>query len=580
MITMYYVDKETGTPADTSVAFGLLDLLDRVIPQEVGDIGLRIEDRGECYRIALKTAVQPEWIGQCQFFAILPGLDTKTKKSAVPYRIDYLHHQEKNTAFFEAVSKGLAEEELANQGLTQPHTDWPVWAVINQMSATDAYNKLTELWYAHKDFFPSLLHIILQMYSQHPNPVETGIAEWTKLAKQQDMKDLADFPQLQVVNPGMGKGGNRSKANGLGIGGLSGFWLVEYLKFAGFYQAALPRVVKGAKDRKTYVLRPKNLLWQTHKDVFPKFQKAMYAQTAVKMDSLAVLSYCQTFLEQWKAGQESTFRHLRGNPGNHVAAIETIYYKHLGSAHATMNLSTLVLPLWLKNDIETNKEAQQFIELLEEHRRVVYRLDEKKGDEYNLLHDYRNFLSSHNLRPFYEFMRGYSKHIMSELAKGTTPPQFTIPNLEVLIMANDPEQKLTPILQDEGFRNVAEAIRRSTVIPQGQKARGRDTLYEIRYGLGDKLLRHAQYPTEFIQELGRFMHDYNRENAQKLETRKQQFRSNLTMTDIEAIALLIDRYDSPTIASLLVAFGYARDPNLGQKESDGETTPQTITETP
>ena len=127
-------------------------------------------------------------------------------------------------------------------------------------------------------------------------------------------------------------------------------------------------------------------------------------------------------------------------------------------------------------------------------------------------------------------------------------------------------RNLAPILQNEGFQHIAEAIRRSTVIPQYQKAQGRDTLYEIRYGLGDKLLRHAQYADDFVQELSRFIHDYNHENAQKSETRKQQYRSNITVDDIAAVVSLIDEYGAPTVANLLVAFGYARDPKMGMKD--------------
>lgn len=140
-------------------------------------------------------------------------------------------------------------------------------------------------------------------------------------------------------------------------------------------------------------------------------------------------------------------------------------------------------------------------------------------------------------------------------------------------MAHDEENKLAEIIQNEGFRNIAEAIRRSTVIPQGQKARGRDSLYDIRYGLGSKLLRHAQYNESFIQELSQFMHDYNHETVRKHETRKQIFRSYITIDDIEEIVRLIDKYNAPTIAHLLVAFGYARDPKLGQKAEDEVETP-------
>lgn len=568
-----FVDKETGTPADTLLAFGIADFLERLIPGEVGDMGLRLEDLGDCYCVSLNTSIQPEWVTQARFFSIIPGLNTKTKETAVSHTIDYLAHQQRNNTYFEARKDDSDDDQLALQGIYPPDPDWPAWAIINQMSATSSYNKLVELWHLHETCFPQLVNIILQMYSHRPNQVEQGSVDWATLVKQENIKESATIAQLQVVNPGMGKGGNRSKATGLGIGGLNAFWVPEYLKFAGFYQAAIPRVVRGEKDRKTYVLRPNKLNWSTHKRVFGVFQKAMFAQTAVKMDILTSLTYCQTYLTEWNNVQTGKIRRSRGNPHNHVAAIETIYYKHLGSAHATLNLSNLALPEWIGADITTREQAQTFLDLLAEHNFVIFRLDEKKGDEYNLLLAYRHFLSGRDLSMFYQFMGGYSAHLMSELAKGNNPPQFSVTNLEVLIMAHDEENKLAEIIQNEGFRNIAEAIRRSTVIPQGQKARGRDSLYDIRYGLGSKLLRHAQYNESFIQELSQFMHDYNHETVRKHETRKQIFRSYITIDDIEEIVRLIDKYNAPTIAHLLVAFGYARDPKLGQKAEDEVETP-------
>ena len=562
MSKSYYVDKTTSTPADSLLAFGLAILLTGVAGET--DTGLKIIDAGDSYQLDMKQPITDEWVTGVRFFPLYRGLNTAKKKANLPEPLceDYVAHQQRNQDYFKAREKIKDEDQLREGGFRPPVRNWAAWAVINQMSAVNTYNKLAELWYTHKDCFPDLLAIILNLFHTRPNPFDDAEMAWKALAKSHSIEGKSEVPQLQVINPGMGKGGNRSKATGLSIGGLKGFWVPEYLKFAGLFQAGVPRTVSGEKDRKTYVLRPKELKWDTHLNVFLKFQDALFAASPVKMDILATLHYCQVFLEQWKVGQESTrFRRFgRGNPGNHVAALDTIFYKYLGSAHATMNLSTLVLPEWLGFTVETREQADQFLGILEEHRGVVRNLIENHGDEYELLRRYRDFLSARDLRAFFRFTRGYAKYVMSHLtAGGQYPPRrFTTSNLEVLIMAH--EKKYQPILQNQGFLGIAEAIRRSTVSPQYQKSQKKDTLYDIRYGLGDKLLRHAQYNDQFIQELSRFMHDYNRENARKSETRGQQFRKNITTKNIDAILGLIDEFGAPTVANLLVAYGYARDP--------------------
>ncbi len=131
-------------------------------------------------------------------------------------------------------------------------------------------------------------------------------------------------------------------------------------------------------------------------------------------------------------------------------------------------------------------------------------------------------------------------------------------------MSNDPQ--LSPILESEGFRNIAYAIRQSTVTAQYRKAQG-DRRYDVRYGLGRDLVRQSQYPTEFITALSDFLHKYNAENAQVMENRPGPYRRSVKTNDIEEITRLIDQHGSDLIAKLLVAFGYARIPRQTNEEN-------------
>ena len=560
--SVYYVDCTTDTPADTLLAFGLADVIAHAIP-EGEDWGLGIEATGNGFQVKLKAALPAEWVDEARFFSPLKALKTAKKEPALPaaYVVDYVGHKQRNDAYFGALKKKATPKVLKEQGLEPPHPDWYAWAIVNQMSAAGAFNDLVVAWYAHRKCFPDLLQLVLQLYGAQPNPLAEVEAAWEKLAKARKLEVKTEAPTLQVTNPGMGKGGNRSKADGLGIGGLKGFWLSEYLKYVGLLRAGIVRTVSGSKDRKTYVIRPRNLSWERHRKVFPAFQDALWSSSAIKMDLLAALRYCQVFVKQWRDGlAEGRFAWQRsGRPDDHVAALEAIFYKYLGSAYATLNLSTLVLPQWLPQ-VETREQAAFYLGMLEEHERIVRNLKEENGDENALLREYRNFLSARDLRAFYRFAQGYGAVLMSRMNKGAYAPQFTLPNLEVLIMAHNP--KLSPIVQNPGFQRIAKAIRQSTVTPQYFKSKGEGGPYEVRYGLGAELMRQAAYPDKFAQALGRFLHAYNQETSQVEERYKGNppvRRIKVSTDDVDQVIALMDDYDPETVASLLVAYGYARE---------------------
>jgi len=135
---------------------------------------------------------------------------------------------------------------------------------------------------------------------------------------------------------------------------------------------------------------------------------------------------------------------------------------------------------------------------------------------------------------------------------------------------------LTVIVENPGFQNVAYAIRHSTVIPQSRKAQGKDTLYEIRYGLGMDMKRKATVRDDFVIALADFMQSYNQENSQVFEKNRQQMRRDLRTTDVEEVVRLVDAYGPEVVANLLVAYGYAREPR--EDTGTGEPTNETSTE--
>jgi len=254
-------------------------------------------------------------------------------------------------------------------------------------------------------------------------------------------------------------------------------------------------------------------------------------------------------------------------PENVVAGFHVAQFKKLSQrAYTMVNLSFLRTPAW-SGKLEGKEDVKAIKEVVEEHLNVVRSIDEGRSDGFDLLRRYRDFVAGSRWEAFFDFMYGYAHDIMRRLNDGESwVPRFTTNNLRRLIMAS--KKELLPIVQNEGFQNVACAIRHSTVIPQSRKARGLDNLYEIRYGLGAELKRKATVRDEFIATLMDFVHSYSRENSQVLESKRQQMRCSIRTSDINEVVRLVDEYGSEVVANLLVAYGYAWE----SREDSGEGT--------
>ena len=139
---------------------------------------------------------------------------------------------------------------------------------------------------------------------------------------------------------------------------------------------------------------------------------------------------------------------------------------------------------------------------------------------------------------------------------------------------------LKPIVETRGFRNIATAMRQSTVTQQFYKVRQNDNTYEIRYGLAEELRRKSRDDKEFIRAISEFLQQYAQENARVSERHKEKpyrKRIGITTEDLTQLVELVDTYGAPTVAALLSAYGYAYDPRTpeatAEATDEGNLTP-------
>ena len=561
---VYYVDKRTGTFADVFLAYGLATLLDSILAHFAEEHWVRIQDVGPYYAVELSEPLREEWVEKAPFQALAPYLKTGREDQATLVKlpssavVDYQQEWDRFRKYTEMSAS--ARDALPPEQISQikPHPWFPIFAWVGErrMQALGSYNGLILRWQELAPYFTEHVHHILMLCATPGGDIEDVERAWRKRMRELGVKTESDATLLQLFNPSQGKGLNEPKAHRLKMDNVKSFWLLEYLKAVGMYHSAVPRRVQGTDDRKTYALAPVNMRLKDNEAILKAFQEALWNDTAVKMDILAALRYTRCFLEWCEAGrgQDLLAEMLGQGPENFVAGMYVAYYKSLGQASAVMNLSFLGLPRWMR--VESPGDVTLYKEVIEEHEQVIRSIEEGRGG-YDLLVSYRDFLSGGKWKDFFDFTAAYSSFLMQELSREhywVRP--FTTRNLEVLIMkSNEP---LSPILETPGFRNIAEAIRRSTIIPQ-YRGRG-ESEYEVRYGLGQELKRKALYNDEFIAALSEFVQSYNAENARVYEKTGKQYRKNILTTDLEDVVRLVDKYGAATVGSLLIAFGYAREP--------------------
>ncbi len=598
MIRKFYIDKTTGTFSDELVAAGFIRLLEQLFHQQgVAQPEIVQSDFGHYYEIHTTPAIDlDEAKTGTEPFTLAPILRTVKNSEALPdlpdnpfVVVDYAQESEKQNAFFAAYRElegtlkrayHIGDDESFPFDLlpAAPHEHWNIFRLLNAPPMPiNGYNNLMVRWINVNDAREtgSVCHLLCTLFSQTPNDLDTVVKEaWKPLAKPYKWPETATASQF--FNPAQGKGINKPLPNGIGLGNVKTFWLMEWLKAVGFYHTAVTGRVKGSDDRKTYVPAVGRADLLANRRVQQQFRKKMrFSETAVRSDIFTITRYLKAFIErveaaQWKTATEQE-RVLLGatydvqRPSSFMRGFHTVLYKSLGTAAATMNISFLNLPGWV--EIRQPEDVAIFHDILEEHESIVDQFAENKGEEIDLLQRYRDFIVADNLDPFFDFTTAYSSWIISkgEKKSGFPPRKLNVENLRRLIMSNNPQ--LSPILESEGFRNIAYAIRQSTVTAQYRKSQG-DRRYDVRYGLGRDLVRQSQYPTDFIAALSDFLHNYNAENAQVMEKRPGPYRRSVKTSDIEEITRLIDGYGSDVIAKLLVAFGYARVPRQASEENE------------
>jgi hypothetical protein len=572
------VPKESGTATDVLVAYGLAAVCHELlwkIKSPGGGYSVVIRDDGAHYVLELSERIRPEWPEVVDYFTVVKGVRTPKAGTGDMPLVDVedldtawqeiRQYLAARAASREASSGGTSEIEAEEAEMREvdPKHWITVYLGTRQMQALKTYNRLALQWFETRDHFATNLKALLAMHACPGMDRSAVAAAWRNAV---GSGPVLEVTASQLLNPHQGKGQNRPKANALAMENVKSFWLTEYLKAAGLWRCAVPRVVRGGDDRKTYVLAPTRISLAAHAEVFDRFSARLWSQTAAKMDCLALLLYADCLLEHSLANRFDELDFDGRSLDRVVSGFHVAHYKLLSrNAYTMMSLGFLGMPAWVGR-IEDRRQVRLIREVIAENLDVVEFIDEARSDGYQLLVEYRDFLSAGRWESFFAFAGGFAAYLMSELDRvrrgkaRVRVRRFSVNNLEVMLMQGNPS--LLPIVQNPGFRHIARAIRQSTVNLQylAGRDKGATLPYEIRYGLAQDLLRKSNRDEEFVAAVSDFVWKYNAENARAAEKQQDTWRREaVTERDLDELIRLVDQYHASVVAPLLVAYGYARE---------------------
>lgn len=595
-----YVEKDTDLMRSTFVAIGLAALFERLAPPGSG-YDVRLRDLGSAYHVSV-----PYTLDEAHAFAaasadtlsaLIPAIrkvfSQKEQKELQANPDSIVQHKyvprsfsgevveyEKEQEIAKAAPKKMPKDARQEGDAPQAAPDYPLWAHLCSYFGKGSamrvgYPNVLHAWHAHRgDTAHALLDLIVGCYGDYPNDIEALHEAWeTQLLPALEYADYALRPMissLAVVSPSTAKGvSTTAGAQVLTEGTPEEFWLVIYLAFAGFMIAGMPFTM--GSDVLTYYPLPRDISLGQLRAEMDEYRSAGRARqlysfsnqmARAKLDALAQITFYQSMVAHFRTASPSGLfaDWLEAHSG-----LVGYYYKDIGGTQIPFDETLFALPRWLPNAALNDTPAlDEAAALLEAHHAMIFALRGKApkyaltADELVVLNAYRSFITTGEMDAWIDFAIRYNAYRFRAL-RDFYMPDLHIDILERTIMnIQDDKKDYRPILSNEGFRNIAAAIRHCTVTTRYlEDVKKQDTGFKVRHGLGDDLLRNAHDADIFIEELSRFLHDYARESSSVQANNPERTRPFVTENDLYHLTELISIYGSRVVANLLVAVGFS-----------------------
>lgn len=556
--SQFYVNKSEQGFSDTLVAFGLARLLRDIMElQSLLDRDIRIQDRGSYYEIMCIPGVLGS---QLNIFrehpiTILQAIPTTYYEDKLPQGIPIINWDTINE-YLQAKKDKVEAAYLP----PKPVIDLDVLFAINPDSI-QGYNGLVFKWWNARLHQPSIIAILLELFSHLPNDIENAIAEWKKIDNKYQMNIAAQITGQQIYNPTQGEGQNQPKADKLETKKKPkiNFWMIEWLRTVGFFEVSIPRLMgkrSDEKDRKILILEPIDFTYADCTSVLNRFKETWFPDSSITFDVISVIRFLRILLEYFREPEQQILLPSLGRISHTVVSgFHSAYFKKMGKGRSLMNRSFLAFPGWI--ELHSEDDIERYDKLLEELQKIVGEMDESHSEAFTLLRILRDFLSGDRIEDFLEFAISYVGYYMKlREANPFINPISTQLVERIVVSMGKNFAAIADRNKYPGFHNIAAAIASSTVWAQHDKLTRNNTTYQIRYGLHRELARHSLVPERFLAALGEFIRNYNNETIRAMELEKSPRRTVVNPEDINDILKMMDDFDDcQMVAELLLAYG-------------------------
>lgn len=559
--TEFKIMKNSGTYAEMLEAYGISKLINEIlIRNEMVGNKVTIEDKDFYYSVVSNKPITDEMIEGVSYFPVLKFIK-KNDATLVPEGvIDYFDYPEQKKIrddFKERFNKIGEDKNLSSEQKTQAWKDLNITKTSEYGKKRDlefdvyreiqsnpyaSFVKLFNNFHLHQENFAILIFEILSKYNN-------------QISVERDFKLVDESPTAQqLYNPFQGKGLNKNKANSASMGNLKSDWVAETMKISGALDMMIPQYVRiGPRsfDLKIYVPEFNNIAFSQAKKILNNFKKTLKSSSPVKLDILNVLDFSMNFIKM-------TPEYKKGRIKSTIRGFYSVYQKDLGQNKAVANISFINTPEFIS--YSTKKEGRDWIEILEEQRKIISGIEEL-GSSIQGLQAYRDFLGSTRMSAFNSFSKfafWYSGFLSQELSKEkfyVTP--FKTNSLNKFYKSMDTKElNLTEIINNNGFIAIATAIRRSTIslqyTPKDQRK------FEIRYGLAQQLQNKSKSKTDLATFIGEFVGIYNSETGRYAEKNDgRAARATVKDSELKEFYKIIDKNPPRLIGALLSSYGFA-----------------------